>query len=152
MKRALIFAALLALLSPLAHHTAQASSASITLAPGVTLNLGDRDRRGYYWDGGRWREPRWWNDRYSYNERRWWRHEEWRRQQQWERERRWHERDVSVAGNISTAAIVIVAGIVMTIAVQTITDTIAINKKRPAEPGRFRQHKDFNQCDSGRNA
>ena len=93
MKRALIFAALLALLSPLAHHTAQASSASITLAPGVTLNLGDRDRRGYCWDGGRWREPRWWNDRYSYNERRWWRHEEWRRQQQWERERRWHERD-----------------------------------------------------------
>ncbi|QPG28097.1 DUF2502 domain-containing protein [Pantoea sp. SM3640] len=93
MKRALIFAALLAVLSPLANHTAEASSASITLAPGVTLNLGDRDNRGYYWDGSRWREPRWWNDRYSYNERRWWRHEEWRRQQQWERERRWHERD-----------------------------------------------------------
>ena len=93
MKRALIFAALLAVLSPLANHTAEASSASITLAPGVTLKLGDRDNRGYYWDGGRWREPRWWNDRYSYNERRWWRHEEWRRQQQWERERRWHERD-----------------------------------------------------------
>jgi hypothetical protein len=40
---------------------------------------------------------------------------------------------VSVAGNISIAAIVIVAGIIMTvvvltIAVQTITDTIAINK------------------------
>jgi hypothetical protein len=39
----------------------------------------------------------------------------------------------SAAGNISTAAIVIVAGIIMTvvvltIAVQTITDTIAINK------------------------
>ncbi|HBW41534.1 MAG TPA: zinc ABC transporter substrate-binding protein, partial [Leclercia adecarboxylata] len=78
MKRALIFAALLALFSPLACHTAEASSASISLAPGVTLNLGDRDNRGNYWDGGRWREPRWWNDRYTYNERRWWRHEEWR--------------------------------------------------------------------------
>jgi len=93
MKRALILAALLALLSPLAIHTAEASSASINLAPGVTLHLGDRDRRGYYWDGGRWREPRWWNDRYSYNERRWWRHEEWRRQQQWEREHRRHQRN-----------------------------------------------------------
>ncbi|MCZ4060549.1 DUF2502 domain-containing protein [Pantoea sp. LMR881] len=94
MKRAMLVAALLTtLLSPLAIHTAQASSASIDLLPGVTLHLGDRDRRGYYWDGGRWREPRWWNDRYSYNERRWWRHEEWRRHKEWERERRWHAKE-----------------------------------------------------------
>lgn len=90
MKRAILFAVWLASLSPLAIHTAQATSASINLAPGVTLHLGDRDRRGYYWDGGRWREPRWWHDRYSYNERRWWRHEAWRRHQEWERQHRRH--------------------------------------------------------------
>ncbi|MGP4132782.1 DUF2502 domain-containing protein [Pantoea tagorei] len=88
-----VFAALLTCLSPLAIHNVQAAGASISLAPGVTLNLGDQDRRGYYWDGGRWREPRWWHDRYQYNNHRWWRHEEWRRHQQWERERRWHERE-----------------------------------------------------------
>ena len=95
MKRAILFAALLATLSPLALHTAEASSATINLAPGVTLHLGDRDRRGYYWDGGRWREPRWWHDRYQYNDHRWWRHEEWKRHRAWEheRERRWHERE-----------------------------------------------------------
>lgn len=93
MKRAILFAALLASLSPLAIHTAQATSASIDLAPGVTLHLGDRDRRGYFWDGGRWREPRWWNDRYSYNDRRWWRHEEWRRHQEKERERHWQAKE-----------------------------------------------------------
>lgn len=91
MKRAILFAALLAMLAPLAIHTAQASSATINLAPGVTLHLGDRDRRGYYWDGGRWREPRWWHSRYQYNHHRWWRHEEWRRQQAWERAHRRHE-------------------------------------------------------------
>ncbi len=92
MKRAILFAALLASLSPLAISTAHADSLTIR-TPGVTLHLGDRDRRGYYWDGGRWREPRWWNDRYSYNERRWWRHDEWRRHKEWEREHRWHERE-----------------------------------------------------------
>ncbi|MBP2198588.1 DUF2502 domain-containing protein [Pantoea cypripedii] len=94
MKRGILFAALLATLSPLALHTAHASGATINLAPGITLQLGDRDNRGYYWDGGRWREPRWWNDRYRYQDHRWWRHEEWRRHQAWERERerRRHER------------------------------------------------------------
>ncbi|WP_437615160.1 DUF2502 domain-containing protein [Erwinia sp. V71] len=82
MKRAIIFAALLASTAPLALHTAQASSAEINIAPGITLHLGDRDNRGYYWDGGRWRDDRWW------------RHEEWRRHREWERERAWrdHER------------------------------------------------------------
>jgi hypothetical protein len=41
---------------------------ALRLAP--VGHLGDRDRRGYYWDGGRWREPRWWNDRYQYNNHR----------------------------------------------------------------------------------
>lgn len=95
MKRAILFAALLATLSPLALHTAEANSATINLAPGISLHLGDRDRRGYYWDGGHWREPRWWNDRYRYQDHRWWRHEEWRRHKAYERERerRWHERE-----------------------------------------------------------
>lgn len=93
MKRAILFAAVLATLSPLTLHTAQANSATLDLAPGISLHLGDRDRRGYYWDGGRWREPRWWHDRYEYNDRRWWRHEEWKRHRAYERERRWHERE-----------------------------------------------------------
>ena len=97
MKSALFVAVLLATLSPLVPHTAHATSATIDLAPGVSLQLGERDRRGYYWDGGNWREPRWWNDRYQYNEHRWWRHEEWKRHKAWERdrehERRRHERE-----------------------------------------------------------
>ncbi|HCN02210.1 zinc ABC transporter substrate-binding protein [Pantoea ananatis] len=93
MIRGILLAAVVAMLMPLAMHTVQASDTSVRLAPGVTLHLGDRDRRGYYWDGHHWREPRWFNDRYAYKERRWWRHEAWRRHQQWERERRWHARD-----------------------------------------------------------
>lgn len=42
--------------------TAEASSISIDLMPGVTLNIGDRDRRGYYWDGYDWRSERWWRE------------------------------------------------------------------------------------------
>lgn len=30
--------------------------------PGVQIYLGDRDRDGRYWDGGRWRDERWWRD------------------------------------------------------------------------------------------
>lgn len=29
--------------------------------PGVSLHLGDQDRRGYYWDGYDWRPPQWWH-------------------------------------------------------------------------------------------
>ncbi len=28
--------------------------------PGLSLNIGSRDHRGYYWDGGDWRPPGWW--------------------------------------------------------------------------------------------
>lgn len=30
-------------------------------SPGVTIHLGDRDNRGYYWDGYDWRAPSWWH-------------------------------------------------------------------------------------------
>lgn len=29
--------------------------------PGVSVHLGDQDRRGYYWDGYDWRPPQWWH-------------------------------------------------------------------------------------------
>ncbi|MFZ4832775.1 DUF2502 domain-containing protein [Rouxiella sp. Mn2063] len=32
--------------------------------PGVSLHIGDRDTRGYYWDGGYWRPPGWWQHHY----------------------------------------------------------------------------------------
>lgn len=97
MKRLLLVATLLASLAPQALHTAYADSARIQLAPGITLHLGDRDRHGHYWDGGRWRDTHWWRNNYRYDDGRWWRHEQWRRHQQmlhhhqWERERRWRQ-------------------------------------------------------------
>lgn len=30
-------------------------------APGISLRIGDRDPRGNYWDGGRWRPQSWWS-------------------------------------------------------------------------------------------
>lgn len=54
--------ALLALL-PLA---AQAGDVRINVdnvriqSGGVTINIGDRDKRGYYWDGKVWRDPAYW--------------------------------------------------------------------------------------------
>ena len=32
--------------------------------PGLSLHIGDRDPRGYYWDGGDWRPPGWWDEHY----------------------------------------------------------------------------------------
>ncbi len=29
--------------------------------PGVSVSIGDRDNRGYYWDGYDWRAPKWWH-------------------------------------------------------------------------------------------
>ncbi|PWC21637.1 DUF2502 domain-containing protein [Brenneria roseae subsp. roseae] len=46
---------------------AEAASVSIDLMPGVTLNIGDRDRRGYYWDGYDWRSERWWHEHRGYH-------------------------------------------------------------------------------------
>lgn len=32
--------------------------------PGISMHIGDRNDRGHYWDGYRWREPRWWHEHY----------------------------------------------------------------------------------------
>lgn len=31
-------------------------------APGVTLTFGSQNDRGYYWDGGDWRDPGYWKE------------------------------------------------------------------------------------------
>ncbi|GAA5786812.1 hypothetical protein GCM10007860_25240 [Chitiniphilus shinanonensis] len=58
MKKYLLIAALAAL--PL---LGQAADVDVSIgAPGISIHIGDRDHRGYYWDGYDWREPRWWDD------------------------------------------------------------------------------------------
>ena len=89
-RRILLLAALLICLSPLTMQTAKATSATIDLAPGIILHLGDRDDRGYFWDGGRWRDRAWWHSHYRYDRGRWWRHEHWRRGHHWKREHHGH--------------------------------------------------------------
>lgn len=49
-------------------------AAEITLVPAVKLQIGDRDNRGYYWDGGYWRDHGWWNKHYEWQGNRWHRH------------------------------------------------------------------------------
>ena len=34
--------------------------------PGVTITFGDRDPRGYYWDGDQYRDPRYWKDHHGH--------------------------------------------------------------------------------------
>ncbi|AVJ18675.1 DUF2502 domain-containing protein [Serratia rhizosphaerae] len=53
-KRALLLAALLAL--PLVSQ----AGIFINVTPDSAWRVGDRDHRGHYWDGHRWREARWW--------------------------------------------------------------------------------------------
>ncbi|MGP2733796.1 DUF2502 domain-containing protein [Serratia bockelmannii] len=60
-KTLLLLAALLAL--PLA---SQADVSIGVNVPGLSLHIGDRDNRGHYWDGYRWRDPRWWADHHRY--------------------------------------------------------------------------------------
>jgi len=55
-----LFGSLLFALLPAAAPAVQASSFSLN-TPGLSINIGDRDRRGYYWDGYDWRDSRWWN-------------------------------------------------------------------------------------------
>ncbi|MBP2171200.1 hypothetical protein J2125_004392 [Erwinia toletana] len=33
--------------------------------PGVSVSIGDRNDRGYYWDGYDWREPAWWQSHHG---------------------------------------------------------------------------------------
>lgn len=56
----------LMLVAPMA---AQASE--ITLLPSVKLHIGDQDRQGHYWDGGRWRGHDWWKSHYEWRDNRW---------------------------------------------------------------------------------
>lgn len=51
---------MLALLLPAG--SALAGVAVEIVTPGMVLHIGDRDRRGYYWDGFDWRSPYWWHD------------------------------------------------------------------------------------------
>src|SRR5688572_16867287 len=63
MLKPVLFATLFFTLLPAAVPTVQASSFSLN-TPGLSINIGDRDRRGYYWDGYRWRDHGWWNERH----------------------------------------------------------------------------------------
>ena len=33
--------------------------------PGVSIHIGDQDKRGYYWDGYDWRAPTWWKQHHN---------------------------------------------------------------------------------------
>lgn len=48
---------LLASAAPAVHHD----------APGVHRQVGERDHRGYYWDGYDWRTPSWWQAHHGRN-------------------------------------------------------------------------------------
>ncbi|EMH4162588.1 DUF2502 domain-containing protein [Pluralibacter gergoviae] len=76
MIRGLILSAILLAATPF-----MANANEITLLPSVKLNIGDRDRIGHYWDGGRWRDRDYWRKHYE------WRNERWHR---YERERNRH--------------------------------------------------------------
>ncbi|MGK4444490.1 DUF2502 domain-containing protein [Yersinia enterocolitica] len=39
-----------------------ANAESIELLPNVSLNIGEQDRSGNYWDGYDWRDRQWWQD------------------------------------------------------------------------------------------
>ena len=42
------------------------AAVSFDLTPaGVTIHIGDRDHRGYYWDGYDWRAPEWWQEHHG---------------------------------------------------------------------------------------
>ncbi len=61
MLKPFIVGTLLFALLPAAAPAVQASSFSLN-TPGLSINIGDRDRRGYYWDGYDWRDAGWWNN------------------------------------------------------------------------------------------
>ena len=33
--------------------------------PGVSIHIGDQDKRGYFWDGYDWRSPSWWQQHHN---------------------------------------------------------------------------------------
>ena len=62
----ILLALSLILVAPMA-----AQAGEIMLVPSVTLQIGDRDHRGYYWDGGYWRDRDWWYRHYEWRDNRW---------------------------------------------------------------------------------
>ena len=64
--QSIVLALSLVLFAPMA-----AQAAEITLVPSVKLQIGDRDNRGYYWDGGHWRDHGWWKQHYEWRGNRW---------------------------------------------------------------------------------
>ena len=45
---------------------AASAGMSLDITPaGVTVHIGDRDHRGYYWDGYDWRAPKWWREHHG---------------------------------------------------------------------------------------
>ena len=48
-----------------------AHAAEITLLPSIKLQIGDKDYRGNYWDGGRWLNSRDWHDNYRWQKNSW---------------------------------------------------------------------------------
>ncbi|MEH2922512.1 DUF2502 domain-containing protein [Samsonia erythrinae] len=70
---------------------AEADSIRIDLLPGVTLNIGDRDKRGRYWDGYDWRSERWWHQHRGYHRGERNRHGHYWDGWRWRDARWWHE-------------------------------------------------------------
>ncbi|EFP6911441.1 DUF2502 domain-containing protein [Shigella flexneri] len=64
--QSIVLALSLVLVAPMA-----AQAAEITLVPSVKLQIGNRDNRGYYWDGGHWRDHGWWKRHYEWRGNRW---------------------------------------------------------------------------------
>ncbi|MBM3115386.1 DUF2502 domain-containing protein [Jeongeupia naejangsanensis] len=64
----LLITGLLAALPLAAPLFAHASDVNIGISvPGVSVYIGDRDDRGYYWYDGRYRDPSWWNAHPQYH-------------------------------------------------------------------------------------
>lgn len=70
MLKSMILALSILVITPLA---AQASE--ITLIPAVKLQIGDQDHNGRHWDGGNWRDDRWWKDNYEWHDNHWRKHD-----------------------------------------------------------------------------
>lgn len=74
MFRSLMLAIALLVAAPLV-----ANAGEITLLPSVKLQIGDRDYRGNYWDGGKWRDRNYWHRNYEWRDRGWHHHRGWDR-------------------------------------------------------------------------
>ncbi|MCW6569344.1 DUF2502 domain-containing protein [Yersinia ruckeri] len=52
-----------------------AKAVSINLLPGISLQIGEQDKSGNYWDGHRWRDKVWWKKNYYYHDGRYWKYD-----------------------------------------------------------------------------